>query len=179
MKQSALILIDIQNDYFPGGAMPLHQPELAAANARAALDYFRAHSLSVFHIQHINLRPDGGFMLPDTTGVEIHESVQPAPGEPVIIKHYPNSFWQTDLEAQLAALEIDEVVIVGMMSQMCVSATSRAAMERGFGVKVIADACAAPGLKFFDETIDAETVHKTALAELTLFAELIKSSDLA
>ncbi|MEJ2064982.1 MAG: cysteine hydrolase family protein [Reinekea sp.] len=178
MKQNALILFDIQNDYFPVGAMPLHEPELAVVKARTALDNFRAHSRPIIHIQHCNLRPDGGFMLPDTAGVEIHERVQPAPGEPVIIKHCPNAFWQTDLEAQLKALGINQLVIAGMMSQMCVSATSRAAMERGFGVKVIADACAAPGLSFFGEQIDATTVHKTALAELTLFAELIKTSDL-
>jgi nicotinamidase-related amidase len=86
---TALLLIDIQNDYFPGGAMELVEPENAAARAFRLLNDFRQKSLPILHIQHLATHPGATFFLPGTAGVSIHESVSPAAGEPIITKHFP------------------------------------------------------------------------------------------
>jgi len=162
----ALIVVDIQNDYFPGGAHPLVGPEAAAANARRLLDAFRAGGGELVHMQHVWDAPDASFMRPGTAGVEIHESVAPLAGETVIQKANPNSFLDTALEETLRAREVDEVVVCGMMTSMCVDATARAASDLGFAVTVVHDACAAPDLEFGGETIPASQVHAAFLAAL-------------
>lgn len=172
MNNTALIIIDIQNDYFSGGVLELDEAELAAKNASELLNIFRSKGLPIVHIQHENLKPEMGFMLPGTWGQEINDYVQIKNNETCFTKHYPNSFWQTDLEKHLKALEVEHVVIVGMMTHMCVSSTARAAMERGFSSTVIQDACATKSIDFNGELLPAEIVHKTALAELTLISKV-------
>lgn len=88
----ALILIDIQNDYFKDGRMALIGMEEAALQARRLLDLFREKSVPIYHIQHISIRPDATFFLPGTEGVKINEQVKPFGSEPIIKKHYPYSF---------------------------------------------------------------------------------------
>ena len=162
----ALIVVDIQNDYFPGGAHPLVEPEAAAANARRLLDAFRADGRPLVHVQHVWDAPDAPFMRPGTPGVEINEAVAPLPGEPVIRKAHPNSFLDTPLEETLRADGVDEVVVCGMMTSMCVDATARAAADLGFAVTVVHDACATLDLEFGGDTIPARQVHGAFLAAL-------------
>jgi len=172
MENTALVLIDIQNDYFPGGALVLEQPELAAEKAAQLLGLFREQQLPIVHIQHENLNPEPPFMLPDSEGQKIHPSVQPLANERCIGKHYPNAFWQTELETYLKEQGIKRLVVVGMMTHMCVSTTTRGAMERGFEVTIIQDACSTRSLELGGIEIPAETVHRTSLAELTLIAQV-------
>jgi len=172
MKNTALIIIDIQNDYFDGGALTLEGAEHAAANTSNLLDLFRTKQCPIIHIQHETLKPEMGFMLPDTYGQEIHSSVTPQSEETCITKHYPNAFWETSLEKELKTQNITHLVIAGMMTHMCVSSTIRAAMERGFQVTAIQDACATRSLAINDTEIPANVVHQTALAELTLIANI-------
>ncbi len=173
--KSALILIDIQNDYFKDGKLPLHQPEAAALKAATILNWFRNQGDTVIHVQHENTDPSKPFLLAGSVGQLIHESVIPKDGEVVITKGYPNAFWETELEAVLNQCDVTSIVIVGMMTHMCVSTTTRAAMERGFVVNVIADACATRSLSLFGEDISAESVHATALAELQMLADVVSS----
>ncbi len=176
MEQTALILIDIQNDYFPGGKMILEEPEQAAQTAAQLLDLFRQKQKTIVHIQHESLTPAIPFLLPETEGQKIHASVRPLPHEQVFTKHYPSAFWQTALETWLSSLGVKKLIIAGMMTHMCISATARAAMERGFEVTIVQDGCATLALELDGVEIPAETVHRTALAELTLIAQ-IKSLD--
>ena len=173
MENTALIIIDIQNDYFSGGKLELDGAHIAAQQARVVLDIFRKKNLPVIHIQHENTKPEMGFMLTDSYGQKINDSVKPEKSESCITKHYPNAFWQTELEHHLHDLDIHKLVIVGMMTHMCVSSTVRAAMERGFLTTVIQDACTTRSIEFDGEVIAGETVHKTALAELTLISQII------
>ncbi|WP_104401640.1 cysteine hydrolase family protein [Vibrio penaeicida] len=172
MENTALVLIDIQNDYFEGGALPLENPIEAATKAQQLLNEFRNADRPIIHIQHLAANSELGFMLPDTKGQEIHSTVIPKSQETVLTKHYPNSFWETDLESTLRQFGVEHVVIAGMMTHMCVSTTTRAAMERGFQTTVIQDACATRALELGDKTIPAYIVHETALAELTLLANI-------
>ncbi|WP_172200423.1 cysteine hydrolase family protein [Saccharibacillus qingshengii] len=157
---TALILVDIQNDYFPNGNMELSQPEQAAANAAKVLEQFRTeHKDLIFHVQHIAADPAMGFFLPDTNGVEIHEAVKPKGDESVTIKHFPNSFLQTDLESKLKEKGVTDLVVVGMMTHMCIDATVRAAVDMGYKVTLIEDACATRELSYADKTVTAEQVQ--------------------
>ncbi|MFT4233075.1 MAG: cysteine hydrolase family protein [Leucobacter sp.] len=162
----ALLIIDIQNDYFPGGAYPLAGADEAAGAASRVLAAFRAVGDPVIHVQHVWDAPDAPFMRPGTRGIEIHEAVAPVGGEPVLRKEQPNAFLGTDLERRLAEIAPDELVVVGMMTSMCVDSTVRAAAERGFSVRLLHDACAAPDLEFGGVSVPGAAVHAAFVAAL-------------
>ena len=173
----ALVIVDIQNDYFPGGRHPLVGPDQAAARAAGLLERFRADGRPVFHVQHVWEGDDAAFFSPGTPGVEIHDAVRPLDGEPVIRKAYPNSFRETDLESRLRAAGADELVVVGMMTSMCIDATVRAAADLGFGCTVAHDACATLDLDFGGTTIPAAAVHGAFLAALGEGYATVTSAD--
>jgi nicotinamidase-related amidase len=173
-----LLIIDIQRDYFPGGAFPLVEPEAAANAARDALAKFRSSGEPVIHLQHVWDAPDATFMRPGTDGVEIHPLVEPAEGETVIQKAEPNGFVGTALEEELRKAGIDQVVVAGMMSSMCVDATVRAGADLGFGMTVIHDGCAAPDLEFDGTTVPGASVHAAFMAALgSGYATLVGSGE--
>lgn len=173
----ALIIVDMQNDYFPGGRMELIGIEEAAENARHALELFRAKNLPIFHIQHLSNRADATFFLPETGGVEIHESVAPKSGEYLIQKHFPNSFKDTSLNGQLQNLNVEKVIICGAMTHMCIDTTVRAAFDFGFCCLVISDACATRNLEFGGVAIEAQQVHAVFMAALSnAFAQVIEAN---
>lgn len=176
--KKGLILIDIQNDYFSGGSMELVGMEQAAHNAGLLLYTFREKKLPVIHIQHISMRPGATFFLPDTKGVEIHKSVAPQPGEVVVEKYFPNSFRDTDLLNTLKGLEVDDVVICGAMSHMCVDATTRAAFDFGFRCTVIDDACTTRDLLYKGIIVEAGKVHAAFMAALAMpYAKVISANE--
>jgi nicotinamidase-related amidase len=175
----ALVIVDIQNDYFPGGQNPLEGPEQAAAHARELLDAFRASGEPVVHMQHVWDAPDASFMVPGTTGVEFHDSVRPAGGETVFQKANPNSFLQTPLEEHLRGAGIERLVVCGMMTAMCVDATVRAAVDLGFETTLAHDACATMALGFDGRTIPAADVHAAFVAALADgYAEVVPAGDI-
>lgn len=176
---TALLLIDIQNDYFPGGAMELVGSPEAGDRAASLLAAFRVKALPVFHVQHISTRPGAKFFLPDTRGVEIHESVAPVDGETVVRKHFPNSFRDTSLLEQLRARQIATLVIGGMMTHMCVDTTVRAAADLGFECRLAHDACATRDLAFGGKQVAAADVQTAFIAALNgLFAKVQSAADL-
>jgi nicotinamidase-related amidase len=173
----ALILVDIQNDYFPGGRMELEGSPEAGIQANHLLTAFRSQALPIVHIQHVSTRPGATFFLPNTEGVEIHSSVTPLAGEPVFQKHFPNSFRETPLLGHLQPLGIKKLVIAGMMTHMCIDATTRAAFDFGFECVVIYNACATRALKFSDQIIPAQQVHGAFLAALASSYAKIQNVD--
>jgi nicotinamidase-related amidase len=175
-KKKALLIIDIQNDYFEGGANPLVGSFDASINAKALLKNFRENFLSVIHIQHFSARAGSTFFIPNTKGVEIHENVTPIAGEKIIAKNYPNGFRETDLLDYLKSNNITDLVICGMMTQMCVDATTRAAKDFGFDCIVIGDACATKDLEFQGKKVEASEVQKSFLAALNYFYSTVKNT---
>jgi nicotinamidase-related amidase len=173
---TGLLLIDIQNDYFPGGTMELVGADAAAMLAAQLLTTFRQKSWPVFHIQHIATRPNATFFLPNTPGAEIHALVQPRPGDGVIVKHFPNSFRETDLLDTLRKAQITDLVIAGMMTHMCVDTTVRAAADLGFVCSVAHDACATRDLVFNEEKINARQVQGAYMAALNGSFAAVKST---
>lgn len=173
-----LLLIDIQNDYFSGGRNELHGMEAAAQQARRALEHFRAQGLPVFHVQHISLYPSATFFLPDTDGAAIHELVAPLPGEPVVVKHAPNSFFETGLKELLDRHEVGRLVVCGSMSHMCVDTTVRAARDFALPVTLLHDACATRDLGWSGQTVPAQQVQAAYMAALNgSFATVLSADD--
>lgn len=176
---TALIIVDMQNDYFPNGKMPLVGPVEASQQAAYLLDYFRRVGWPVIHIQHIAVRPGATFFLPDTPGAAIHASVEPLPGEPIIQKNFPNSFRETTLLDVLHEQQVNRLVICGMQTNMCVDAITRAAADFGFECIVAADACAARNLTLDQHTVPAEQVHYAFLAALQgSYAKVLKADQI-
>jgi nicotinamidase-related amidase len=174
-----LLVIDIQRDYFPGGAYPLVEPQAAAEAARRVLDSFREAGDPVIHMKHVWDAPDAAFMKPGTEGVEIHPLVEPADGELVLEKATPNSFVGTPLESELRERDPDQLVVAGMMSSMCVDATVRAAADLGFSATVVHDACAAPDLAFNGVDVPGAAVHAAFMAALADgYAEVTSAAEL-
>ncbi len=176
--KTALLLVDLQNDYFPGGAMELAGMAAAAAKAGELLAECRRRRLPVFHVQHLAVREGAPFFLPGTRGVEIHAGVQPVPGETVIQKHFPNSFRDTRLKELLDEALVDELLICGAMSHMCIDATTRAAADFGFRCVVVHDACATRELTFQGALIPAAQVHGAFMAALSpLYARVLSQEE--
>jgi nicotinamidase-related amidase len=173
-----LIIVDVQNDYFGGGAMELVAMDAAAACCARLLGAFREAQLPIFHIQHLSTRPGAGFFVPDTPGCEIHDNVQPQAGEAHIVKHFPSAFRDTDLHQLLQLSGIKELVICGAMSHMCIDSTVRAAFDRGYQCQLIADACATRDLEFDGRKIAAADVQAAFMAALTVpFAQVISADE--
>ncbi len=175
---TALLLIDIQNDYSPGGNIQVPGSVEASLRAREVLDLFRKMAMPVIHVRHLSVRPGATFFLPGTRGTEIHENVRPLPTEAVIEKNYPNSFRDTPLGTILEKGGITRLVIAGMMTHMCVDATTRAAFDYGSTCTLVHDACAARPLSFGGETVPAGHVQSAFLAALNgLYAKVVSAGE--
>ncbi|HEX6265745.1 MAG TPA: cysteine hydrolase family protein [Burkholderiales bacterium] len=179
MADSALVVIDIQNDYFPGGAMELEGAEAAGAKAGEAIRAFRGRGLPVIHVRHLSVRPGSTFFIPGTRGAEIHDLVKPAPNESVVEKNFPNSFRATGLKEILEKQGIKNLAVAGMMTHMCVDATVRHAADLGYRITLLGDACATRAQSFGGETVSARQVHAAFLAALNgFYAKVIPSHEL-
>ena len=175
----ALMLVDIQQDYFPKGRMEVIGAVEAGLVARKLLDHFRENKLPIIHIRHISTRAGATFFLPNTEGINIHESVSPFPNETVIEKNFPNSFRDTQLDEYLVSKGIKELVICGMMSHMCIDATVRAAFDKGYACIVAHDACATRKLVFNGSDIPANNVHGAYMAALgSVYAKILTADEI-
>jgi nicotinamidase-related amidase len=179
MADTALLIIDIQNDYFPGGAMELEGAEAAGSKAAQALAKFRSEGLPVFHVRHTSIRPGATFFLPGTPGAEIREVVKPIDNETVVEKNFPNSFRGTALQNYLEKHKVKNLVVAGMMTHMCVDASVRQASDLGYKVTLLADACATRAQSFGGESVPARQVHAAFLAALSgAYAKVVNTDEL-
>lgn len=177
VSKSALLLIDIQNDYFPEGKWTLSGIERAAANAAMLLEDARKKGRMVVHVRHEFPSAEAPFFTPGSPGAEIHPSVKTAAGEPVVLKHQVNAFRETNLEEILDAKGIDELVICGAMSHMCVDAATRAASDLGYKCTVVHDACASRDQIFDGQCVSATAAHAAFMAALQFGYATVVSTD--
>ncbi|HET8910986.1 MAG TPA: cysteine hydrolase family protein [Ktedonobacteraceae bacterium] len=170
----ALIVIDVQNEYFaPYGKWVIPEGEVAFAQIQTLLDTFRKWNLPVIHIRHESLDPEAAVFRPGSVGAEMIESLQVFPGEPTIVKHFPGSFTQTDLEARLRHLGADTLVVSGYMTHMCCDSTTRQADERGYTTFFAEDATATRDLKHGETVVPYQTIQQATLAIMTRFAKVL------
>jgi len=165
-KSYALLVIDVQNFYFPGSRSELVEPVQAAEKAAIAIAHARAEKNPVIFIQHKS-----------AAGMEINDLVKPAPGESIFVKEEVNSFLGTGLTEHVRSLGVDTLVICGMQTQMCVEAAVRAAHDLGYYVILLHDACASRNLKFGDREVLAADVHASTLAAMKSYAEVISVNE--
>lgn len=177
MPHPALIVIDIQRDYFPNGAMALDQVEQAALQAKAALDYARDRKWPIVIVQHVSLGENATFFRPHTPGVELHPWFLPTHQDHHLIKHYANAFRETSLNDQLAGLTISELVICGMMTHLCIDSTVRQAADLGYRVTLLGDATATRTLTWAGAVAPAHVIQTAILAALEgSFAKVMTTS---
>ena len=177
MTNTAIILIDIQNDYFPGGAWEVPGMEAAAANAARLIDHARTAGMTVIHVRHQALAENAPFFRAGTQGAEINDSVAPQSGETVVVKHRPNSYVGTDLEALLREAQCQAVILCGAMSQMCIDATARASVDLGFKTTVISDACAARSMRFGSVEVPADMMQAAFMAPLAMSYATVETTE--
>jgi nicotinamidase-related amidase len=154
-QKTALLIVDVQEFYFPGGKMQLENPELAGMNAGLLLDHFRNNEMLVYHVRH-NFEPGG----------DIHPYVKPIEGEAVISKDQVNAFAGTGLLEMMQRDSVEQLVICGMQTHMCMEAAVRAAHDYGFTCLVASDACATRALQYEEHIIPAKNVHYSTLNTL-------------
>jgi nicotinamidase-related amidase len=178
MPKRALVLIDIQNDYFPGGRWALAGIDDAADNATKLLAAARKAGDLVVHVRHEFPTADAPFFAPGSAGAQIHPKVSTAGGEPVVLKHHVNAFRETDLKALLDRSGVEEVVICVAMSHMCVDAGTRAASDLGYRCVVVHDACATRDQEFAGAVVPAAQVHAAFMAALQFgYAKLVSTEE--
>ena len=161
-SKTALLIIDIQYFYFPGGKAELVSPDKASQNAKLLLADFRKKKQTVVHVRHNS-----------KSQAEIHKDVSPIDNEKVISKDEVNCFKGTDLLEYLQNNKIDTLVIAGMQTHMCVEAAVRAGHDYDFKIILIHDACATKDLKFGTKTVKAEDVHNATLSTLKSYAKIV------
>ncbi|GEO82924.1 cysteine hydrolase family protein [Pararhodospirillum oryzae] len=149
-----LLVIDIQNDYFPGGVLPLWRAEETEARIVSAIATARARSERVVLVRHVSSAPTGLFAAGSPGSALRPAILAAAEGAPVVIKHHADAFQDTPLMDALAGS--DEVLICGMMTQNCVAFTALSRLADGLTVRVMGDLCTAP----------SEIVHGIALNAL-------------
>ncbi|MCE1159177.1 Streptothricin hydrolase [bioreactor metagenome] len=164
--KTALLIVDVQNDYFPGGKNELVGSIEASLRIKVIIEKFRRKNLEIIYIQHISKSPASTFFLPNTEGIAIHNNVKPNREDKIFIKHYPNSFRDTGLDEYCKNKGIDTLVIVGMMSHMCIDTTVRAGYDLGYKIVVLKDCCATKDLKMGERVVKAEEVQIAYMAAI-------------
>ena len=178
MNKRAIVVVDLQNEYLPAGKLALAGIHAALENAARVIADARAKGDLVIHIRHESTDPDAPVFTPGTQAVQIHESVAPAHGEAVVVKHFPNAFLKTNLRELLDDHGVQAVTVIGAMSHMCIDATTRAASDFGYRTTVVHDACATRDLEFGETTVPAAQVHAAFMAGLAFaYASVLATDD--
>lgn len=168
--RKALLVIDLQNDYFPGGNYPLWNAQACLERVVQAMAAAQASNIPVIHVQHV-ADPGQGlspFFNKDTVGVAIHPQVQAAaPSAPVVVKAFADSFEQTNLAQTLQELDVNELLVCGMMTQNCVTHTAISKAAENYKVSILQDCCT---------TVD-EMIHLIALNAVAPRVPLVNSTD--
>jgi len=168
--KKALIVIDLQNDYFPNGKFPLWNAENTLSNIEKAIENAKSKNIPIIIVQHIADSSLGiaPFFNKDTKGVEIHSRILSRTPEPIIvIKSYADSFHKTNLEAVLEKLECKELLLCGMMTQNCVTHTALSKSAEKYKISVLTDCC----------TTVNEMLHNIALHAISTRISLVLSED--
>lgn len=140
----ALLVIDVQNDYFADGKFPLWNAEATLDRIEAAIRKADAQGVAVIIIQHIADPAHGisPFFNQGSSGAEVHPRIlAAAPGAPVVVKQFADSFVGTTLEATLAEPGVSELLVCGMMTQNCVTHTAISRAAEKYQVSILADCC--------------------------------------
>lgn len=180
MENTALLIIDLQNDYFEsfeGAKWQLYKTEEAAENTLKILNKCRKKDMKIVHVKHESTIKNPLFFEPNTEGAKIHDLLTPKENEFEILKHSVNAFKDTILKEILDNSNIKNVIIVGAMSYMCINAVTRAASDFGYNCFVAHDACATSTIEFNGVTVEAPLVHAASMAALQFAYAQVETTD--
>jgi nicotinamidase-related amidase len=165
--KKALLVIDLQNDYFPEGKFPLWNTDVVLENIERAIARANAQGIPVIHIQHV-AKGVAPFFNEGTPGADIHPRILTAtPNAPVVVKEFADSFEKTNLEETLAKIGVTDLLVCGMMTQNCVTHTAISKAAEKYNVTVVVDCC----------TTVSEILHQIALHALSTRVKLAPSSE--
>ena len=173
----ALLVIDVQNEYFTG-KLPITYPEGSLANVLSAMDSAHEHGVPVVIIQHASPQPDAPVFRKGSKEWDLHSEVAARPHDVLIHKSLPGSFTGTELETWLRDRGVETVVIVGYMTQMCCDTTARQAMHLGFGVEFLSDGTGTLAIKNDAGAVSDEELHRAILVTQQMrFSRVMKTGD--
>jgi nicotinamidase-related amidase len=176
--KKALIIIDMQNDYFKNGSMELVDINEALIQTNKLLKHAREKEYKIYFVQHFATKEGATFFVPNTTGVELYKNLN-IQNDMIIKKNYPNSFRDTNLQKELENENISELIICGAMIHMCIDTTVRAGFDLGYKIELASDACATRDLIFKDEIVKAEDVQKSYMCALgSVFCEVKDANEI-
>ena len=177
MTKQAVVVVDFQNDYLTSGSWPLVGIDAAVQNAARVIEDARSKGIPVIHVRHESAK-GAPFFVAGSHGAEIIPAVAPRDGEQVVVKNFPNAFRDTDLKARLDAEGVEDIVIIGAMSHMCIDATARADADYGFNVSVVEDAAATRDAAFDGMTVPAAQVHAAFMSALGFaYGKIVKADE--
>jgi nicotinamidase-related amidase len=177
MAKRALLIIDVQNEYFTG-KLPISYPEGSLDHILQAMDAASVAGVPVVVIQHGVPQPDSATFRRGSREWELHPAVAERPRDALIEKTLPGSFTGTELEAWLRAREIDTVVIAGYMTQMCCDTTARQAMHMGLNVEFLSDATGTLAVKNGAGAVTAEELHRAILVTQAMrFSKVLSTAE--
>ena len=163
--KKALIVIDLQNDYFKDGTMELQNIDEVLKQTNKLIQFARKEKYKIYFIQHIATKKEATFFLPNTHGVKLHKDLD-IQSDMIIEKNYPNSFRDTNLLKELKKENINDLIVCGAMTHMCIDTTVRAGFDLGYNVELVNDACATKDLFFEDYSIKVKDVHLSFMSAL-------------
>ena len=177
-QKTALLVIDVQNEYFDG-KWPVPESEAALAKIEEAIDASQRGGATIVYVQHAVLRPERGVFIPGTHGFALHPRLRPRTNDLQIVKHYPGSFTKTNLEETLRQKQIDTVVISGYMTHMCCDTTAREGFQRDFRVLFLDDATATRnGQHPTLGAVDHQELHRTTLiTQASMFSQVLSTQN--
>ena len=172
--KNALIVVDMQNDYYIGGKNELTGIKEALENMVKLINKAHKAGDEVIFIQHIS-KKDAPFFVEGSEGAKLHKELPIQSQDSVVVKHYPNSFRETNLHQLLQAKNISNLTICGAMTHMCIDTTVRAAFDLGYKTTLVGNACATKDLSYKGDTIEAKYVQASFLSALDCtFCEVIE-----
>jgi nicotinamidase-related amidase len=166
----ALLVIDPQNDYFPGGKFPLWNTDATLTNIEDLIRKVEAKGIPVIIVQHIadNKNGTAPFFNEGSRGADIHPRITALiPSAPVVVKHFADSFVNTNLETTLSQLGVTELVVCGMMTQNCVTHTAISKSAEKYQASIVVDCC----------TTVSEMIHKIALNAVSTRIKLVAANE--
>lgn len=174
MKQ-ALIVIDVQNEYFEGGAMPVTYPANSFDNIKKAITSAKAHQIPVVYVKHL-CPPEADCFRPDSFGQELHADLIALGADHILTKKMVSAFPETDLQDYLSSKEIDTVTIAGFMTQMCCDTTARYAAHMGYHVNFLSDGTGTLDFNNSQGHASAEELHRaTLITQAHCFSNVIST----
>jgi nicotinamidase-related amidase len=172
----ALIVIDVQREYFDG-ALPIRHPVGHLDSILRVMDEAAKAHIPTAVVRHHQPDPDSPIFQLNSEMWQLHPEVESRPRDTLIDKQLPGSFTNTDLDSWLKSTGADTVCIAGYMTQMCCDTTARQAFHRGYGVEFLNDATGTLDVENEAGKVSAEQLHEAILVSQQMFISQVLSTD--